>query len=98
VDVLDEIGSNIVVKNRKGEVIRILKRVNEEINEEWLYDKERFDYEGMKRKSIIKNLLKNENGEIVDVEWEDDLIDVSKDIKEEGNEIEDIEGGIVDDE
>lgn len=36
IDVLDAIGSNIVVSSRTGEVMRIMPRVNEEINEEWL--------------------------------------------------------------
>lgn len=35
VDVLDAVGSNIVVSCRTGEVMRIMPRVNEEINEEW---------------------------------------------------------------
>lgn len=35
IDVLDAVGSNIIVSTRTGEVMRILPRVNEEINEEW---------------------------------------------------------------
>lgn len=35
IDVLDAVGSNIVVSTRTGEVMRIVPRVNEEINEEW---------------------------------------------------------------
>ena len=35
-------GSNIVVNTRSGEVMRILPRVNEEINEEWISDKTRY--------------------------------------------------------
>lgn len=35
IDVLDAVGSNIVVSTRTGEVMRIMPRVNEEINEEW---------------------------------------------------------------
>ena len=41
VDVLDAVGSNITVTHRTGEVLRILPRMNEEINEEWLSDKSR---------------------------------------------------------
>ena len=41
VDVLDAVGSNIVVNTRSGEVMRILPRLNEEINEEWISDKTR---------------------------------------------------------
>ena len=41
VDVLDAVGSNIVVNTRSGEVMRILPRLNEDINEEWISDKTR---------------------------------------------------------
>lgn len=42
IDVLDAVGSNIVVSTRGGEVMRILPRLNEDINEEWISDKTRF--------------------------------------------------------
>ena len=41
IDVLDAVGSNIVVNTRSGEVMRILPRLNEDINEEWISDKSR---------------------------------------------------------
>lgn len=45
IDVLDAVGSNIVVTTRGGEVMRILPRLNEDINEEWISDKTRlFSY------------------------------------------------------
>ena len=43
IDVLDAVGSNIVVNTRSGEVMRILPRLNEDINEEWISDKSRLD-------------------------------------------------------
>ncbi|KAA8588112.1 hypothetical protein FQN60_001306 [Etheostoma spectabile] len=39
IDVLDAVGSNIVVTTRGGEVMRILPRLNEDVNEEWISDK-----------------------------------------------------------
>lgn len=42
IDVLDAVGSNIVVSTRSGEVMRILPRLNEDINEEWISDKTRY--------------------------------------------------------
>ena len=41
VDVLDSVGSNIVITHRTGEVLRIIPRMNEDINEEWISDKSR---------------------------------------------------------
>ena len=49
IDVHDAVGSNIVVTHRTGEVLRILPRINEDINEEWLSDKSRFACDGLKR-------------------------------------------------
>ncbi|XP_017887280.1 NADH-ubiquinone oxidoreductase 75 kDa subunit, mitochondrial isoform X2 [Ceratina calcarata] len=73
IDVLDAVGSNIVVSHRTGEVLRILPRVNEEINEEWLSDKGRFSYDGLKRQRLITPMMKI-NGKLEAVEWEDALV------------------------
>ncbi len=42
IDVLDAVGSNIVVSTRGGEVMRIMPRLNEDVNEEWISDKTRW--------------------------------------------------------
>jgi NADH dehydrogenase/NADH:ubiquinone oxidoreductase subunit G len=39
VDVMDAVGTNIVVSSRAGDLLRIIPRLNEEVNEEWLADK-----------------------------------------------------------
>jgi NADH dehydrogenase/NADH:ubiquinone oxidoreductase subunit G len=49
VDVLDSVGSNIEINNRGSEVMRILPRVNEEVNEEWISDKTRMAFDGLKK-------------------------------------------------
>ncbi|CAL7948110.1 unnamed protein product [Xylocopa violacea] len=74
IDVLDAVGSNIVISHRTGEVLRILPRVNEEINEEWLSDKARFSYDGLKRQRLITPMMKI-NGKLEAVEWEDVLVE-----------------------
>ncbi|XP_049855933.1 NADH-ubiquinone oxidoreductase 75 kDa subunit, mitochondrial isoform X1 [Schistocerca gregaria] len=96
VDVLDAVGSNIVVTTRTGEVLRILPRENEEINEEWLSDKSRFACDGLKRQRLVTPMLKNASGELIAVEWEDALISASKAIKAAGSSVAAIAGGLVD--
>ncbi|XP_065338724.1 NADH-ubiquinone oxidoreductase 75 kDa subunit, mitochondrial [Cloeon dipterum] len=97
VDVLDALGSNIVVSTRTGEVLRILPRLNEDINEEWLSDKSRFACDGLKRQRLVTPMLKNSKGELVSVEWEDALISVAKALKSApGDKIAAIAGGLVD--
>lgn len=41
IDVLDAVGSNIMVSTRGGEVMRVMPRLNEDVNEEWISDKTR---------------------------------------------------------
>jgi NADH-quinone oxidoreductase subunit G len=52
VDVLDAVGSNIRIDSRGPEVMRVLPRLNEDINEEWLADKSRHAIDGLKRKRL----------------------------------------------
>ncbi|XP_055911505.1 NADH-ubiquinone oxidoreductase 75 kDa subunit, mitochondrial [Eupeodes corollae] len=78
IDVLDAIGSNIVVSTRTNEVLRILPRENEDINEEWLADKSRFACDGLKRQRLVAPMVRMPNGELQAVEWEGALISVAK--------------------
>ena len=59
VDVMDALGSSILVNSRGGEIIRVLPRVHEGINEEWISDKTRFAYDGLKRQRLTLPMLKN---------------------------------------
>jgi NADH-quinone oxidoreductase subunit G len=52
IDALDAIGTPIRIDSRGGEVLRILPRVNDDINEEWIGDKSRFSVDGLKRRRI----------------------------------------------
>ena len=47
VDVLDAVGSNIRIDSRGAQVLRVLPRLNEDVNEEWLADKSRFAHDGL---------------------------------------------------
>ncbi|XP_047992886.1 NADH-ubiquinone oxidoreductase 75 kDa subunit, mitochondrial [Leguminivora glycinivorella] len=78
VDVLDPLGSNIVVATRTNEVLRILPRTNEEINEEWLSDKSRFACDGLKRQRLVTPMLKDSRGNLTPVEWEDALVEAGR--------------------
>ncbi|KAJ8959614.1 hypothetical protein NQ318_021800 [Aromia moschata] len=96
IDVLDAIGSNIIVSTRTGEVMRIVPRVNEEINEEWLADKSRFAYDGLKRQRLVTPMIRDCNGELKPVDWEAALLTVAKVVKGAGSSIGAIAGGLAD--
>jgi NADH dehydrogenase (ubiquinone) Fe-S protein 1 len=96
IDVLDAVGSNIVVSTRTGEVMRILPRTNEEINEEWLSDKARFAYDGLKRQRLVTPMLRANDGELKPVDWETALLTVGKVLKNAGSSLGAIAGGLTD--
>ena len=73
---MDAIGSNIVVDHRTGEVMRVLPRLNEQVNEEWISDKTRFAYDGLKRQRLTVPMVKKENG-LQPVSWEEALMAIS---------------------
>ncbi|KAJ3089254.1 NADH dehydrogenase (ubiquinone) 78K chain precursor, 5-prime end, partial [Phlyctochytrium bullatum] len=59
IDVLDAIGSNIRVDSRGLEVMRVVPRLNEDINSEWISDKTRFAYDGLKRQRLTTPLIRD---------------------------------------
>jgi len=78
VDVLDCVGSNIVVTHRTGEVLRIMPRMNEDVNEEWISDKTRFACDGLKRQRLTTPMIKGPDGNLMSVSWEDAIVTVAK--------------------
>eukprot|EP00218_Dolichomastix_sp_CCMP3274_P015757 CAMPEP_0170143146 /NCGR_PEP_ID=MMETSP0033_2-20121228/9449_1 /TAXON_ID=195969 /ORGANISM="Dolichomastix tenuilepis, Strain CCMP3274" /LENGTH=709 /DNA_ID=CAMNT_0010379573 /DNA_START=28 /DNA_END=2157 /DNA_ORIENTATION=- len=76
VDVSDALGANIRVDTRGTEVMRVVPRLNEEVNEEWISDKARFAYDGLKRQRLNMPLVKKD-GKLAPAEWEDALAAVA---------------------
>lgn len=70
VDVFDAVGSNIRVDARGAEVLRILPRINDAVNEEWLGDKSRFAVDGLKRRRLDRPWIR-ENGRLRAASWEE---------------------------
>ena len=69
IDILDGLGSNIVINQKGNEVIRILPRLNEDLNEEWITDKARYSFDGLKNQRIANPLLKI-NNKFIEIKWE----------------------------
>src|SRR6201996_4348211 len=68
VDVLDAVGTNIRIDARGTEVLRILPRINEDVNEEWLGDKSRFAIDGLKRRRLDRPWVR-QNGKLQAATW-----------------------------
>ena len=52
IDVFDALGSNIRVDSKGDKVLRVLPRINEDINQEWISDKTRFAYDGLNHQRL----------------------------------------------
>lgn len=53
--------------------MRILPRIHEEVNEEWIGDKSRHAFDGLKKQRLTMPLLRKEDGSFVDMKWEEAL-------------------------
>ena len=69
IDVMDAVGSNIRVDTYGWEVKRILPRINENINEEWISDKTRYACDGILNQRLDTPYLKSDN-EFKKVSWD----------------------------
>ncbi len=70
IDVMDAIGSNIRVDTYGWEVKRILPRINEEINEEWISDKTRYSCDGLKNQRLDAPFVRDGN-KFNKISWDD---------------------------
>jgi NADH-quinone oxidoreductase subunit G len=70
IDVLDALCANIRIDTRGAEVLRILPRLHEDINEEWLSDKSRYACDGLKRQRLDKPFVRV-NGTLQPASWDE---------------------------
>ncbi len=74
IDVMDAVGSNVRIDSYGWEVKRVLPRLNNNINEEWISDKTRFACYGLLKQRLDKP-YKREDGKLIETNW-DDVIDL----------------------
>ncbi len=72
IDVMDALGSNIRVDTKGREVMRILPRNNDGINEEWLSDRSRYVWDGLRRQRLDRPFIR-ENGKLRPASWPEAL-------------------------
>ncbi len=66
----DCVGSNIAIHTLRGELIRVVPRDNEEINEIWISDRDRFSYEAVDSDERITTPMIKQEGEWRETDWE----------------------------
>jgi NADH-quinone oxidoreductase subunit G len=85
VDVMDAVGASIRVDARGREVMRILPRTNDAVNEEWLDDRSRFAYDGLKRQRLDRPYVRVD-GKLKPAAWSEALGAVASALREAGGE------------
>jgi len=94
IDVMDALGSAIRVDSRGREVMRILPRINEAINEEWISDKTRFIWDGLKAQRLDRPYVRK-GGKLQATSWDEALAAVAAKMKKAGNRIGAIAGDLA---
>jgi NADH-quinone oxidoreductase subunit G len=96
IDVLDAVGCNIRVDARGSEVMRIVPRLNEDINEEWISDKSRFACDGLKKRRLDVPMVKRD-GKLQPTSWQDAFATIKARLAGlEGDKVGAIVGDLVD--
>ena len=70
IDVFDALGSNIRVDSKGDKVLRVLPRINEDINQEWISDKTRFAYDGLNHQRLDRYYIRNKNSKLEEISEE----------------------------
>jgi len=87
----DSVGTNIYAHVLRGRVMRIVPRANEDVNEVWIADRDRFSYQGIYSEDRLMKPMVRENGVWQEMEWEAALSMVAEKLgrvaKSGGNQI-----------
>ena len=80
IDVMDALGSNIRIDTRGTEVLRVIPRNNDDVNEEWISDKTRFACDGLRRQRLDRPFVRK-NGKLEACSWTAAFKAIAKKIK-----------------
>jgi len=96
IDVLDAVGSSIRIDSRGREVMRVLPRLNELVNEEWLSDKGRNACDGLKYQRLDRPYVRKA-GKLEAVEWSEAFSTIYEKVSSlDGSKVAAIAGDLVD--
>lgn len=98
IDVLDGLGSSIRIDSRGLEVMRIIPRLNDDVNEEWINDKSRFACDGLKTQRLTTPLIRRDD-QFHPATWEQALVEIGnafQRLNPRGNEFKVIAGHLTD--
>ena len=80
IDVMDALGANIWIDTRGAEVLRIVPRNNDDVNEEWISDKSRFACDGLRRQRLDQPYIR-QDGKLQAANWDEAFAVVAAKVK-----------------
>ncbi|NJC33184.1 NADH-quinone oxidoreductase subunit G [Sphingomonas jejuensis] len=95
IDVMDAIGTNIRVDSRGRQVLRVLPRVNDDVNEEWATDKTRHAIDGLVKRRLDRPYVRRD-GRLQPASWDEALSTVADRLRSAGDKVAAIAGDMVD--
>jgi len=95
IDVMDAVGSNIRIDVRQRQVMRILPRINEDVNEEWISDKTRHHVDALVRNRLDRPWVR-EKGKLRESSWKEALEIFAARLKKAGSKVAAIAGDLLD--
>ncbi len=94
IDVMDAVGSNIRLDSRGREIMRIMPRNHDDVNQEWLGDKSRFVWDGLNRQRLDRPYIRK-NGNLTACDWQKALAAAAKAIKGKADKVAAIAGDLA---
>ncbi len=87
VDVFDGLGANIRIDTRGGVVMRVLPRLNDDVNEEWISDKTRHAVDGLRHQRLDRPYVRKA-GKLVEANWDEAFAAIAAKLKGlDGNKV-----------
>src|SRR4249919_833584 len=96
IDVMDAVGTNIRMDVRQRQVMRILPRINDAVNEEWAHDKTRHHVDALVRNRLDRPWVRDGKGKLKEASWGDALEVFAKRFKKAGKKVAAIAGDLLD--
>ena len=95
IDVSDAVGANIRLDSRGREVMRALPRINDDVNEEWISDKARYQVDGLTKRRLDKVFMRKRGG-LVEAGWDEAFKAIAAQLKDTPKSIAAVAGDLVD--
>src|SRR4051794_9402661 len=95
IDVMDAVGSNIRLDVRQRQVMRVLPRINEDVNEEWISDKTRHHVDALVRNRLDRPWVR-EKGKLREASWTEALQIFAGKLKKAGAKVAAVAGDLLD--